>query len=147
MKNYRNISHRSEGCPISSEVPCFISKGGPCMKQVAVWSMFCIFIRRYALNTTYIKRKWSDAVSRRRSDFGLFHRLPGKPCNHVVLDLWHTGGVQEATEEWTYDKCCNHSRANSKWEVLLLHSVFIQWFSNCFWKCTDHCILWVVFLL
>ena len=36
LKNYRNISHRSEGCPISSEVPCFISKGGPCMKQVPV---------------------------------------------------------------------------------------------------------------
>ena len=30
------MSHRSEGCPISSEVPCFISKGGPCMKQVPV---------------------------------------------------------------------------------------------------------------
>ena len=34
--NYGNIRHRSEGCPISSEVPCFISKGGPCMKQVPV---------------------------------------------------------------------------------------------------------------
>ena len=32
----RNISHQSEGSPISSEVPCVISKGGPCMKQVPV---------------------------------------------------------------------------------------------------------------
>ena len=43
--NYRNISHRSERCPISSEVPCFISKDGPCMKQVpvcdtALWKTF-----------------------------------------------------------------------------------------------------------
>ena len=27
------------GGPISSEVPCFISKGGPCMKQVPVDTM------------------------------------------------------------------------------------------------------------
>ena len=36
LSSYRNTSHRSEGCAISSEVPCFISKGGLCMKQVPV---------------------------------------------------------------------------------------------------------------
>ena len=60
-KNYRNISHRSDGCPISSEVPCFISEGGPCMKQVSVMfrqNTVTIFFQIELISFTVERLRW-----------------------------------------------------------------------------------------